>query len=356
MRGTWTAVRGTVLGATVALLAAMVAAPVSAGSTDLQLTDVLLGNSCIVGKPSGSGPAIEVELRSSTNALKSSATISSPSASPTEICFAERVRAGDHIVVLGGRDVAVPPLQIKSIDRDGDVVAVRGDPGMAVQVRVHRCALGAGFNVDFCPQKLARNVTLDGTGKRNVDLTQAIDLRSHDLIQIRHAPGNGDLFRLAAPVPGLFIEVGDSLLDGVLPRGINGTYQLRTASGTVRATATLIGGDDVLGTAWTKNGDPVAPKVGNRITGNPPANLLITIPKGPTQVLPASDVIKGTCFKGGKVMIEHMVNDDVVIATKADGTFSVDLTAKGGFEAAYEGEVTCVTKQFDLLIYRVVAP
>lgn len=340
----------------VALLGAMTAVPAAAGNLGLALTDVQLGFPCFVGTPAGEGSDLNLELRSADGALKSQATISSPSPFPTDVCFDEPILGGDRIIVAGGEDQALPRLRIRSIDRNGDRVIMSGTAGLAFELRTHRCGLGQGFNIDVCQERVTRSVTLGADGKRTVDLTADIDLRSHDLVQLRHTLGPGELVRVSAPVPGLFIEMGGSSFDGVLPNGVTGTYQLRASDGTLRASATLVGTTDTDDTTWRKNGNAVKPKAGNRVTGTVPANLSIVLPKGPTKVDAATDVVAGTCFKGGKVFLEQIVGEDVILTAKADGTFSVDLTSRGGFQPGAQLELRCVTKAFDLVRYEKVAP
>jgi hypothetical protein len=340
----------------VVLLGALVAAPVAAGNLEIKLTNVELGFSCFVATPTGEGSDINLELRDSENVLKSNATISSPSPFPTEVCFDAPILGGDHIVVAGGEDQALPRLRIRSIDRNGDKVVIRGTPGLTAELRTHRCSLGQGFNIDVCPQRTTQSITLDANGQRTIDLTSKIDLRSHDLVQVRHTLGPDELMRVSAPVPGLFIEVGSSSLDGVLPNGVTGSYQLRAKDGTIRASAQLVGTTDTQDTTWRKNGGAVSAKAGNRVTGNVPGGLSIVLPKGPTTINAATDVVAGTCFKGGKVMLEQIVFEDVILTAKADGTFSVDLTSRGGFESGAGLELQCVTKAFDLVRYQKAAP
>jgi hypothetical protein len=209
--------------------------------------------------------------------------------------------------------------------------------------------------VDFCPLKVTRAVTLDGSGKRTVDLTSAQDLRGHDLVQVRHTMAQGDLIRAAETVPLLFLRKGSPTLDGVLVHRTTGTYQLRTSTGAIRGTASLDGGPDQLGT-FEKNGSPVSLRVGNKVTGSIPANLSITIPKGPTVMKASTDVLAGTCYPKGKVLIEQLTGDDIVLTAKADGTWSKDFTALGGFASGASAQVACVTKGYDIVDFDITAP
>lgn len=353
-------------------IAALVAAlagpvPVAAAGPDartLVLSQASIGGKCWSAKNTVAATSISVELWSAAGASKGAyARGLTPEGEVIESCFHGAVAGGDRIdIEVDGdeRSITVPKLKVKAVDRGKDRVTVTALAGTKVTIAIHRCplgtALGVATDLEGCTRRLSRSRTL-AEGITTLDTTADLDLRGHDVVEVVHKTAAGDRLDLVRPVPTLRFDVRTASLWGILLPSTSGKLQLRTASGTQRATVTIAGSQSGRAAKWRKIGSPILAKPGNRVAGSAQPNggftdLPVTLPAGLSAVQAADDVIMGTCFAGRAYRISGPAIEAVAGSASPNGGFTEEVPGLGpGDEVTLE----CLSPDGDVMVDRLIA-
>ncbi|MBX3031397.1 MAG: hypothetical protein KF809_14715 [Chloroflexi bacterium] len=348
----------------IAALAAALAGPVpvAAAGPDartLILSQASIGEKCWSAKNTVAAASISVSLRSRSGASKGSYSRgATPEGEVITACFSSTIAGDDRIdIVVDGdkRSITVPKLKVKAVDRGKDRVTVTALAGTKVTIAIHRCplgtALGVATDLQGCTRRLSHGRTL-AEGITTLDTTADLDLRGHDVVEVVHKTAAGDRLDLVRPVPTLRFDVRTASLWGVLLPSTSGKLQLRTASGTQRATVTIAGSQSGRAAKWRKSGSPILAKPGNRVAGSASPNsgftdLPVTLPAGLSSAKAASDVIKGTCFPGRRYRITGPDIQTVAGSASPNGGFT-EVTP--GLDPGDTVTLECLSPDGDVMV------
>lgn len=313
-------------------LAAAAVAPTSANASPSFVFYVFYGSPCV----NGTGPAndtLTITLRNGAGTLVGtrSATTNGSGAISMSSCFNRGITGLDHIKATDksvSRGIAVPKLTI-NVNRVTDVVSGHAPAGKSVTFS------GCHYAQWLDCMSITGGVTATGSGTYSKDFTPTVDLRGTDFVYADYFGPAGDRFEVERYVQTMQVDVGTKYLLGYTNPGTHVTVQLKTASGTLKGTASDVA--DAASGYWSANlrnsgGTAVMARAGQTVRGTWAGDGALTIPTTSVTGNAATDHISGRCLVGSPVKVRAYhpdFSDTAFAAGTANGTgnFNVDMSS-----------------------------
>jgi hypothetical protein len=294
-----------IVGATAAVVLGTLLAAVSGVQAG---TPVFTLNITVGGCFSGTGPpesTLAIRWKSISGVLKGSFSVLTNSGGtwflPDTACDAAFVQGGDFIresMNSQSHSFTVPSLSL-AFDRDTDVVSGRSKPGSSVHLDVWLNPLAPTFELDpVC----STNAPVNSQGTFSHDFTNCdgsgYTATGGQFVDATWNDGVGDQLWRRSYAPFVSIKLGSAGLGGFVTPAATTTIQLRTSTGTQRATAVGQPTPDGVLAATLKNpgGTPVAVAAGNRIVGDWAGAVAFVIPQLTLAIDAGANTIVGHCM------------------------------------------------------------